>query len=617
MKYLKLFAAGLITLALAVSCAGSPEQSEDSVNNFETVKEAAEAGNTREMTNLGILYLNGTGTEQDYAEALLWFEEAADEGDMKAPRYLGLIYENGWGVDSSYEKAVGYYTLAADKGDITGQYLLGQLYEKGLGVEQDYQKAYDLYIKSAARGDIICLPAMMALGNMYEQGLGVDKDTDTALEWYAKGAALGDADAMAKVAALRFPENPLLMNITAIVKVIGDGQKVAALAMEYSDTVDAASVSPADFTVEDRTVSSAYVSSEASLEAVAGEGRFVIVTLETSIDAESASMGGGPREENGEGPGGPEEDGKPGFAGPQLGQVSDKSADPVILTASIAQTGSVATAEGDSAAGSDTLMVSNITVSPDIEDFQQLVFHDDEYDRDLMYNLYVPENYDPAKSYPLVLFIHDAGVVSNNHIETLTQGLGALVWASDEEQAKHESFVLAPQYNAIMADDNSETSVDMDVTVNLIESLMDEYSIDADRLYNTGQSMGGMTSIAMDIKYPGFFAASLLVACQWDPALVAPMADMPLWIVVSEGDIKANPGQDAITEVLVSMGATLAKSTWNAEGDAGTLEQNVEDMLSENAQINYTVFEGGSHRYTWQYAYSIEGIRDWLFEQSK
>ncbi len=38
----------------------------------------------------------------------------------------------------------------------------------------------------------------------------------------------------------------------------------------------------------------------------------------------------------------------------------------------------------------------------------------------------------------------------------------------------------------------------MDMTVNLMKGLEKQYSIDSNRLYNTGQSMGGMTSIAME-----------------------------------------------------------------------------------------------------------------------
>ena len=40
-------------------------------------------------------------------------------------------------------------------------------------------------------------------------------------------------------------------------------------------------------------------------------------------------------------------------------------------------------------------------------------------------------------------------------------------------------------------------------------------------------------------------------------------------------------------------------------------------MEDQQAPINYTVFKDGSHMYTWSFAYNIEGIRDWLFEQTK
>ena len=257
-------------------------------------------------------------------------------------------------------------------------------------------------------------------------------------------------------------------------------------------------------------------------------------------------------------------------------------------------------------------------LQPVVDEFQTAVFTDAARGQaQLMYNLYVPEGYDPAKKYPLVLFIHDAGVVGDNPRETLTQGLGAVVWAEPEEQAKHPCFVLAPQYTRVIADDNSQTTADMDVTIDLLRDLMKRYSIDANRLYDTGQSMGGMTSIAMDIKYPDVFAASLLVACQWKPELTAPLAAMPLWIVVSAGDTKAHPGMDAITQVLRQHGATVSEGLWQAEANPEVLAEEVGTMRRRHSSVNYTVFQGGNHPYTWQYAYSIAGIRDWLFEQTK
>jgi pyrroline-5-carboxylate reductase len=43
--------------------------------------------------------------------------------------------------------------------------------------------------------------------------------------------------------------------------------------------------------------------------------------------------------------------------------------------------------------------------------------------------------------------MHDAGPLSENTKATLLQGNGAIVWATLEEQAKHEAFILAPQYS--------------------------------------------------------------------------------------------------------------------------------------------------------------------------
>lgn len=136
---------------------------------------------------------------------------------------------------------------------------------------------------------------------------------------------------------------------------------------------------------------------------------------------------------------------------------------------------------------------------------------DAETGKSLQYNLFVPKNYDRTRSYPMVLFMHDAGTVSSNPLITLTQGLGAVVWASPTEQAKHESFVLAPQFTG--EDEGSDGNTTYLKTIKgLIDSVRGKYSIDTGRLYTTGQSGGAMTSSALDFNYPDLFAASFLVA---------------------------------------------------------------------------------------------------------
>lgn len=437
-----------------------------------------------------------------------------------------------------------------------------------------------------------------------------------------------------------------ITSVTAITEVFGDGQKVSAVALEYDAAIDTSKLATSDFSVEGQTVTKVYANTAAEKAVQGANGQYVIVELSTEMASDTAQ--GNPGGEGMQGDGGmqggngqdgdtgdntgdtPPTDGNgsqgspegnsqsPGSGGPQLGSEATDSSEIPVLTASVTQTADIVTADGQTYQADSNAMSSSRTLNLVVDDFQQLTYTDPNYDnKQLMYNLYVPENYDSSKKYPLVVFMHDAGVVSNNPIETLTQGLGAVIWATAEEQVKHESFVLAPQYTSTIADDNSETTDMMDITIDLIQELESQYSIDPNRIYNTGQSMGGMTSIAMDIKYPDLFAASLLVACQWDPAKVTPMAEDNLWIVVSEGDNKANPGMDAITEVLKAQGATVSKATFSAEASEEEISKHIEEMTAQGTNINYTVYEGGGHTYTWQYAYTMEGVRDWLFEQVK
>jgi predicted peptidase len=81
-----------------------------------------------------------------------------------------------------------------------------------------------------------------------------------------------------------------------------------------------------------------------------------------------------------------------------------------------------------------------------VDSFQQLKYNDAKTGITLKYNLYIPEHFDPDRSYPLVLFIHDMGVLSTDTRMTLIQGIGGAIWATRSEQAKHACFVLAPQY---------------------------------------------------------------------------------------------------------------------------------------------------------------------------
>ena len=263
--------------------------------------------------------------------------------------------------------------------------------------------------------------------------------------------------------------------------------------------------------------------------------------------------------------------------------------------------------------------------------FQLLTYEDAETGTTLQYQLFVPEDYDESESYPLIQFIPDASAVGRDADYVLNQGWGGLIWATDEEQAKHPAFVVVPVFTETVVDDNFNHSEQIEVAVRLIQSLTEEYSIDTNRLYTTGQSMGGMTSFYLNATYPDLFAASLFVGSQWDNSILNVLEDDSFFYIVSAGDPKASVGQAGLMEVFDADAAAYSHAEWSAQDDAETQNAAVAAMLAEGNSANFVTFtlgttlaEGqtsgggaGEHMTSFDYAYKIEAVRDWLFEQVK
>ncbi|MCY7007475.1 alpha/beta hydrolase-fold protein [Fusobacterium simiae] len=391
-----------------------------------------------------------------------------------------------------------------------------------------------------------------------------------------------------------------ISNITAITEVFGDGQRLTGVILEYPVEIDGKKLSKDTFEVLDRTILNIYTNDISEKTKNPKNGKYIIIELDPK-DKNSAI-----------------------FTKELRKEFKEKKV-------SLIQKNKIYTTKNTVINPSKKVLTNNNSRDLIVEDFKQFEFKDSKTGLTLGYNLYIPKNYDKNKKYPLVLFMHDAGPTDlKETIVALIQGNGAIVFASPEEQAKHEAFVLAPKYNKPVVDDDGNVDPLLDTTLNLLNYLTKEYSIDTNRLYTTGQSMGGMMSIVMNFRQPDLFAASYLVACQWNPDVVSPMSKNNIWIIVSTGDTKAFPGMNAITDVLKKNGAKVAYASWKGTYTPEEFKLGVNDILKENANINYTTLEkgtvipenvgnskGGEHNYTWAIAYDIEGIRDWLFSQSK
>jgi len=259
--------------------------------------------------------------------------------------------------------------------------------------------------------------------------------------------------------------------------------------------------------------------------------------------------------------------------------------------------------------------------------FQQFTFTDEETGISFEYSLYVPEDYDASRSYPLIMFIPDSTGAGKSAAEIVQQYYGATVWVTNEEQAKHASFVLVPAFTGTVTTDNWETDPQIDATVKLIEQLEGEYAIDENRLYTTGQSMGCMSSLYLNSQYPDLFAASLYVSGQWDISVLSGMENQKFFYVTAGGDEKASGGQDEVMAMFDKDGVAYSYGTWSAQDSAEAQDTAVEALLSEGLDANMIRFETGTvfkegqsgmeHMASFNYAYKLTSVRDWLFEQSK
>ncbi len=167
--------------------------------NVRHVFEKGAEEDSMSMTNLGLLYQNGWGVEQDYAKARQWYEKSAAKDNAFGMNRLAALYMEGRGVAKDYEKARQWYEKAAAKNNASAMNELGILHHNGQGTSKDFVKAREWYEKAAALGNV---NAFANLGILLDNGDGVAQDYAKARSWYEKAAAGGDAAAMNNLGAL-------------------------------------------------------------------------------------------------------------------------------------------------------------------------------------------------------------------------------------------------------------------------------------------------------------------------------------------------------------------------------------------------------------------------------
>ena len=243
--------------------------------------------------------------------------------------------------------------------------------------------------------------------------------------------------------------------------------------------------------------------------------------------------------------------------------------------------------------------------------FEEKTYEDVETGLTLPYLIYVPTNYDETKEYPIVFALHGSGQRGQTSDMVLKRYEMATIWAKDSEIGINECIVVAPHcatsidtenwttlmlYRDSLAD-NSFGLMDWSLAAyNLLEDVVEEYSVDENKIYMTGLSAGGFATFSIAIEHPDTFAALLPVCGGADPSKVEVLKDIPMWILHAEDD----PTVDVEEYLLPTLEALYVagidyKLTLYAAGE---------------------VFHPSAH-FSWTPAYADKEVRDWLFAQSK
>lgn len=262
-------------------------------------------------------------------------------------------------------------------------------------------------------------------------------------------------------------------------------------------------------------------------------------------------------------------------------------------------------------------------IQAEVPEFRQQIYNDAATGKSLHYNLFIPRNVDEEKSYPLVLFMADASTPGTDVTRPQTQGYGALVWATKEWQAEHPCYILVPQYSGVAVNDAYEHTDEVDMVMRLVEKIAKEKNIDRNRLYTTGQSMGGMISMYFNVTYPDVFAASIFVDCHWDSATFPELVKHKFTFITAG---KAGTF-DALEAAAKEAGIKYEYEEWSAKLPQQQQDRLASEELAKGAPINIINFtsktvlpadsKGSEHMYSFDYAYRLTPVREWLFRQSR
>jgi predicted peptidase len=226
----------------------------------------------------------------------------------------------------------------------------------------------------------------------------------------------------------------------------------------------------------------------------------------------------------------------------------------------------------------------------DIE-FRKKIYTNKQGDH-IPYRLFVPLGYDANRKYPLLLWLHGGDGRGADNVRQLNGGnqVGTHFFAGKEVQLKFPMFVLLPQCpsNENWSDpDLNQPTKWLELAMGALSEVQKEFSIDPDRLYLAGQSMGGLGAWSTLQAYPAKWAAAVILCAYDNFTDVKVLAQTPIWVFQGKAD-------DTVPVLLV--------------------QDMMKQLQKAHTKLRYTEYPKAGHD-VWNKAFAEPDLLPWLLSQ--
>lgn len=199
----------------------------------------------------------------------------------------------------------------------------------------------------------------------------------------------------------------------------------------------------------------------------------------------------------------------------------------------------------------------------------------------LNFLLYLPKEYSSSGKFPLVIFLHGSGERGNDLEKVKTHGPPKLV----ENGMEFPFILVAPQ----CPDGKRWTYLLTELSI-MIDEIKSKYSVDENRIYLTGLSMGGQGTWSLAIYLPEKFAA-IAPVCGWSDFFeICKIKNLPIWVF--------HGAKDQI--VPISFSETIVEALKNCRAE----------------KIKFTIYPDAAHD-SWTETYNNPEFYDWLLSNKR